>query len=117
MQKNMDVGGMMSDAQARMAAATQMMADQTAAANVAATGTPATATIVAVRQGGAMINFQPSMEIDLTVFPEGLPPYPVTVSQVVPMHLLAQAVPGANLKVKVDAENPGSVWIDWTQVS
>jgi hypothetical protein len=116
-QKNMDVGGMMADAQTRMAAATQMMADQTAAANIAATGTPASASITAVRQTGAMVNFQPAVELDLTVFPDGLPPYPVTVTQVVPMPQLARAVPGANLHVKVDAQNPGSVWIDWMQVS
>ena len=80
-----------------MAAANQMMADQTAAANAATTGVDATAVIVEVRQGGAMINFQPMIEIDLTVMPEGLPPYPVTVKQVASMVQLSQIQPGATV--------------------
>jgi predicted patatin/cPLA2 family phospholipase len=115
MQKNMDVGGMMSNAQEQMAAATQMMADQTAAANVALNGQEATATITAVRATGTLVNYQPAVELDLTVFMDGRPPYPATVTQVVPV--LAQAVAGANLHVKVDPQNPTAVWIDWTKVS
>ena len=114
--KNWDVGAQLEDAQARMADAQEMMAQQTAAANAATSGVDGTATIVAVRQGGAMVNFQPMIEVDLTVLPEGgLPPYPVTVKQVIPQVQLAQAQPGAAVHVKVDPNNPASVWIDWNR--
>jgi hypothetical protein len=109
--KDLDVGAQMEDAQARMADANEMMAQQTAAANVAATGMDATATVAAIRQGTGMVNYQPIMEIDLTVMPEGLPPYPVTVKQVVPQMQLAQLQPGANLNVKVDPNDPAAVWL------
>jgi hypothetical protein len=113
--KNHDMGAQLEDAQARMADAQELMAQQTAAANAAATGVDATATIVAVRQSGGMVNFQPMIEVDLTVLPEGLPPYPVTVKQVIPQVQLAQAQPGSGVHVKVDPNNPASVWIDWNR--
>ena len=114
--KNWDVGAQLEDAQARMADAQELMAQQTAAANAAATGIDATATIVAVRQGHGMVNFQPMIEVDLTVLPDGgLPPYPVTVKQVIPQVNLVQAQPGAGFHVKVDPNNPALVWIDWTR--
>ena len=115
-QKNWDVGAQLDDAQARMAAANEMMAQQTAAANIAATGVDAEATIVGVRDAGAQVNYQPMCEIDLTVMPDGLPPYPVTVKQVVPMAQLAALQPGKNVKVKVDPNNPATVFIDMTTV-
>jgi hypothetical protein len=114
--KNWDVGAQLEDAQTRMADAQEMMAQQTAAANAATTGVDATATIVAVRQGHAMVNFQPEIEVDLTVLPDGgLPPYPVTVKQIIPQVQLGQAQPGAAVHVKVDPNNPALVWIDWNR--
>ena len=114
--KNWDVGAQLADAQTRMQQAQELMAEQTAAANAATTGVDATATIVAVRQGRGMVNFQPMVQVDLTVLPDGgLPPYPVTVEQVIPQVHLAQAQPGAAVHVKVDPNNPASVWIDWTR--
>jgi len=115
-QKSWDVGEQLAQGQAKMAAATQMMAQQTAAANAAATGVEATATVVAVRQGAAMINTQPVVEVDLTVMPEGLPPYPATVSSPMPVTTIGQLAPGRNLRVKVDPHNPASVWIDPTSL-
>jgi hypothetical protein len=113
--KNWDMGAQLEDAQARMQDAQEMMAQQTAAANAAVSGADATATVIAVRQGNGMVNYQPIIELDLTVLPEGLPPYPVTVKQVIPQVQLAQAQPGASVHVKVDPNNPASVWIDWTR--
>jgi flagellar capping protein FliD len=117
LQENMDVGAQLTNAQKSMAQANQMMAEQTAAANAAVTGVDATAVIVEVRQGGAMINYQPMIEVDLTVMPEGLPPYPVTVKQVASMVQLPQVRVGAIVHVKVDPNNPSAVWIDWTRIS
>jgi hypothetical protein len=112
--KNWDVGAQLGDAQARMAQANEMMAQQTAAANIAATGVDASATIVAVQDTGAQVNMQPMCSIDLTVMPDGLPPYPVTVRQVVPMVQLPALQPGKTLNVKVDPNNPATVFIDMT---
>jgi hypothetical protein len=113
MSRTWDVGAQLADAQATMAAANQMMAQQTAAAGIAATGLEATATVVAVRQAAAMVNFQPMVEIDLTVVAPGGPPYAATVSQFVQQVHLARLQPGATLRVKVDPANPQSIWIDF----
>lgn len=97
----------------RMAEAQEMMAAQTQAANLAATGITATATINAVRQGSSMINFQPVVELDLVVLAPGRPPIPVTLSQVVPQVYLTKAQPGSQVAVKVDPTDANTVWIDW----
>jgi hypothetical protein len=112
-----DVGAQLADAQTRMADVNQMMADQTAAANSAVSGVDAKAVIVEVRQAAAMVNFQPMIELDLTVLPEGLPPYPVTIKQVSSMVHLAQVRAGATVYVKVDPNNPATVWVDWAKIS
>jgi hypothetical protein len=111
--KTFDPGQQMKDGMAQMAAANEMMAQQTQAANLAMTGIDAKASIISAAQTGAMVNFQPSMAIDLNVFPEGLPPYPVTVTAVVEQVFLGKCVPGKSVAVKVDPENPQTVWIDW----
>lgn len=111
--KDWDPGQQMKDGMAQMQAANEMMAQQTQAANLAMTGKDATASIVNAAQTGAMVNFQPTMQIELTVFPEGGVPYPVTVSQVVEQPYLSKAVPGSQVKVKVDANDHNVVWIDW----
>jgi sRNA-binding protein len=111
--KNWDVGAQLADAQEQMANANAAMAQQTAAANAATNGIDATATVTAVRQQGAMVNFQPMVELDLTVMPPGSPPYPQTVTQVVPQTQLAMLQPGASLKVKVDPNDSSAVWIDF----
>jgi hypothetical protein len=112
--KNWDVGAQLSDAQAQMAGMNAFMAQQTAAANAAVSGLDATATVAAVRQGGGMVNYEPVVELDLTVMAPGNPPYPVTVKQAVPPTQLATVQPGAALKVKVDPNEPSAVWIDFT---
>jgi hypothetical protein len=113
--KNWDVGAQLDDAQVQMQNAQETMAQQTAAANAALTGIDATATIVAVRQGSAMVNFQPMLELDLTVLPEEGLPYPVTVKQVTPQIHLGVAQPGMSVHVKIAPDDPSSVWIDWTR--
>jgi hypothetical protein len=115
--KTWDPGAQMKNASQRMAAATQMMAQQTEAANISATGTPAAATVVALREGFGEINFQPIVEVDLTILPSGLPPYPVTVKQAMPIQQMAMMRPGTNLSVKVDPNNPATVWIDPTSMT
>jgi hypothetical protein len=60
-----------------------------------------------------MINFQPTMAIEMTVFPAGGVPYPVTVTQVVETPYLSKAAGGQQVKVKIDPADPNTVWIDW----
>jgi hypothetical protein len=113
-QKNQPpVGKRMAAGMERMAQAQEMMAAQTQAANLAATGIPATATINAVRQGSQMINFQPVLDLDLIVMAPGRPPIPVSLSQVVPQVWLSKAQPGSQVAVKVDPADVNTVWIDW----
>lgn len=113
MQKNMDVGQMMGDAQQQMAQANEMMAQQTQAANLAVSGKDGEASITAVAQTGAMVNFQPTMAIELTVFPDGGTPYPAKVTQIVEQPYLAKAAPGQQVKVKIDQSDLNTIWIDW----
>src|ERR1700689_4698392 len=73
----------------RMANAQQMMANQTAAANAAAsaaqgladgTAVRCTAIINSMKQVG-MINFDLMIQFDLTLMQDGLPPRPATTQQ------------------------------------
>lgn len=111
--KDWDPGAQMKDGMQRMQEANEMMAQQTQAANMALTGTPAKASIISVVQTGAMVNFQPTMQIELNVFPDGQPPYPATVTQVVEQPFLGKAMAGQQVAVKIDPEHRETVWIDW----
>ncbi|HEU4702222.1 MAG TPA: hypothetical protein VFS37_07030 [Conexibacter sp.] len=111
--KNWDPGQQMQDGMARMQEAQQFMAQQTQAANIAATGVDASAMITGVAQTGAMVNFQPTLQIDMTVMQDGKPPYPASVTQVVEQIFLTKAVAGASVPVKVDPADPNSIWINW----
>jgi hypothetical protein len=76
-------------------------------------GVDATATITSARQTGAMMNFNPVVELQLLIMmPNGVP-MPVTRQETVMQIHLARCQPGANLKVKVEPANPNSLWIDW----
>jgi hypothetical protein len=114
------VADRMAAAQARMAAANQMMAAQTQAANAAmaaAAGTAGTAatrrtvTITGMRQIG-MMNFDLLVEFDLTVLPDGLPPYPATTQQCVGQMQIGRLQPGLTLQASVDPSNPAAIWLD-----
>jgi hypothetical protein len=117
------VADRMAAAQARMAAANQMMAAQTQAANAAvaaAAGTagPAarrTVTITGMRQIG-MMNFDLLVEFDLTVLPDGLPPYPATTQQYVSQMQIGKLQPGLTLQASVDPSNPAVIWLDLESV-
>ena len=113
LREEFDPGQQMKDAMSKMGAAQEMLAAQTQAANIAATGTPATASIVAAQSTGGMVNYQPTMKIDLTVFPAGGVPYPVSVTQVVEQVFISKAAPGNQVQVKIDQGDPQVVWIDW----
>jgi hypothetical protein len=105
--------GGMAGATDKLRAANEMLAQQTAAANLAVSGADATAMITSVAQTGAMVNYQPMLNIDMTVMAPGLPPYPASVSQVVEQIYLAKAAAGNTVNVKVDPNAPSTVYIDW----
>jgi hypothetical protein len=118
------VADRMAAAQARMAAANQMMAAQTQAANAAvaaaagtagAAATRRTVTITGMRQIG-MMNFDLLVEFDLTVLPDGLPPYPATTQQCVSQMQIGKLQPGLTLQASVDPSNPAAIWLDLESV-
>jgi len=107
----------MADASARMAEANQMMAAMAQGAGQATSGltsgVAATATITAARQTGAMINFNPVVELELLVMmPSGVP-MPVARREVVQQIHLGRCQPGLRLNVKVDPNDLNGLWIDW----
>ena len=117
------VADRMAAAQARMAAANQMMAAQTQAANAAVAAAAGTAgaaarrtvTITGMRQIG-MMNFDLLVEFDLTVLPDGLPPYPATTQQCVSQMQIGKLQPGLTLQASVDPANPAAIWLDLESV-
>ena len=117
------VADRMAAAQARIAAVNQMMAAQTQAANAAvaaAAGTAGTAarrtvTITGMRQIG-MMNFDLLVEFELTVLPDGLPPYPATTQQCVSQMQIGKLQPGLTLRASVDPSNPAAIWLDLESV-
>jgi hypothetical protein len=104
----------MQQGQAAMAQTNEMLAHMAAQANSTAGthGSPATATIVAVRETGRYINMQPLLAVELLVPTAGGFPVPVTINEVVSHVHLARLQPGASLAVKVGS-TPEDVVIDW----
>ena len=107
--KTFDPGAQMREGKQRMAAAQEMMAQQTAAMQLATTGEDATAQVVAARDTGTQINLQPILEIDLLVMRDGQPPYPATVRQMVAQAQLGLIAAGSTVSVRVDPTNPATV--------
>jgi hypothetical protein len=118
---NMDVQAQMEQASASMAQAQQLMAQQTAAAQMAAGQAAApgdalagSATITALRDTGMLVNYQPVVELDLLVVPDGQPPFPVTQSATITVENRMVCHPGREVKVAIDRADRTNVWIDWT---
>lgn len=112
----MDVGAQLDQATASMAQAQQFMASQTAAAEAAAQpagGLSGTATITAVRPTGMLLNYQPVVELDLLVTPEGRAPYPATVTDHITVTNRMVCVAGRSVPVTVDPGDANVVWVDW----
>ena len=110
------VADRMAAAQARMASVNQMMAAQTQAANAAAgladgSAVRRTVTITGMRQIG-MLTFDLLVEFDLTVLPDGMPPYPATTQQRVSQMQVGRLQPGQTLQASVDPSNPAAIWLD-----
>ena len=110
--KDWDPGAQAQDGVERMKAANEMMAAQAETMRLATEGVDATATIAAVQQGTAMVNYQPTVHIEMTVSRDGMPPYPATATQVIPQIQLSMLEPGRSVMVKVAEDDPQKVWVD-----
>jgi hypothetical protein len=113
-------GERMAYMQERMANVSQMMAAQSQAANAAAAAAAAGAggsaarcrvVIIGMRQVGS-VNFDLLVEFDLTVTPEGRPPYPATTQQLVSQFRASRLQTGRTLQAAVDPSNPAGIWLD-----
>jgi hypothetical protein len=105
-------------AEERMASLGEMLSARTRAAYTAAAAYAGSdrpeahrrATIVGMRQL-AMVNFDLLMEFELTVLPEGMPPYPASTQQLVSPWQARQLRPGLTLDACAVASNPAAVWL------
>jgi len=52
------------------------------------------------------------VEFDLTVAPEGRPPYPATIQQLVSQFQVGRLSTGRTLQATVDPSNPMAIWLD-----
>src|SRR6202034_3114479 len=118
-------GDRMAAMQDRLADLNQMMATSTQAAAHAASAAAAGASgfaerspvvIVGMRQVGS-VNFDLLVEFDLTVTPEGRPPYPATIQQLVSQFQVGQLSTGRTLEATVDPSNPAAIWLDFGSLS
>jgi hypothetical protein len=118
------VGDRLAAMQDRMANLNQMMATQTQAAANAAGAAAAGASgyaercpvmICGMRQVGT-VNFDLLVEFDLTVTPEGRPPYPATIQQLVSQFQVGQLASGRTLQATVDPSNPMAIWLDFSSL-
>ena len=107
--------------QGQMARLGEMLSAPTRAAYAAATvhaeadgsgwpGARLKATIAGIRQI-ALVNFDLLMEFELTVLPDGMPPYPATAQQLVSPWQARQLRPGLTLDGSVDPSDPAAVWL------
>ena len=121
MQRNQPpAGARMAAMQERLADINQMMANTTQAASNAAAAAAAGASgfaercpvmIVGMRQVGT-VNFDLLVEFDLTVTPEGRPPYPATIQQLVSQFQVGALSSGRTLEATIDPTNPMAIWLD-----
>jgi hypothetical protein len=103
--------------QERMASLHEMMSTQTRAAYAAAeaavglaerSGLRRTVTIAGMRQI-AMVNFDLLMEFELTVLPDGIPPYPAMTRQLVSPRQARRLAPGLVVNASVDPSDPAVI--------
>jgi hypothetical protein len=108
--KTWDPGAQARDTLAQMKAMNESMAQATQAMT---DGVPGTAQVVTVSPATGMVNFNPTMRVELLVSQQGGPPRPVTKDLVVPVVYVSRVYPGANLAVMVSASDPEAVAIMW----
>lgn len=111
--KDWDPSAQVQQASAALRATNEAMTRQAAAAHLAVSGEPAMAQLTEARDTGTLVNLQPVIELGLLIFPEGRPPYPVTLRHIVPVAQVGRLIPGTMLPASIDPADPDVVWIDW----
>jgi hypothetical protein len=109
------VGERLASMQARMASINHAMEAQTRAASLAASGAAARCPVMitGMRQVGS-VNFDLLVQFEVTVTPEGAPPYPATTQQLVSQLQVGQVQPGRTLLAAIDPSDPTTIWLDFT---
>ena len=109
----------MAAAQDRMNQTMQAMAQQTEAANMAATlgqtGTPVSVTIVSATPT-AQINFNVMLALEAMVYPDGQPPYPAQIPLTVSQMQAPFVQPGKTFAGRVAPDDRQKIWIDPTSI-
>ena len=121
MRGGMTLSSGLADAAEKMTAINQTMSEQVArgerTAHLRRDGTEGTARILAVRDTGALVNFDPIVDIDMEVTTGGGAPYQISRREVVSKVALGRIAPGAEIPVMVDPFKPTEVLIDWQRSS
>jgi hypothetical protein len=81
-----------------------------------ARGVDATATITGVRDTGALVNFNPVLDIDVLVIVPDQPPYPVTFRECIGKVVVGRLAPGAAFACKVDPTTRTNIYVDWDRL-
>jgi hypothetical protein len=110
--KDWDPGAQARDAMAQMKAMNESMQQATQAMT---DGVPGTAQVVSVSAATGMVNYNPTMQVELLVSQQGGPPRPVSKEMIVPMAYTSRLQPGATLAVMVSASDPNAVAVMWDQ--
>jgi hypothetical protein len=106
----------MAAAQSQIAGITAQMTQQAHATQaVTADGMAGTARVISAVQTGALVNFNPTVQLELLVTVPDHPPYPVTLQTVVPQLHLARIQPGAAVAVNVARADRQQVLVDWNR--
>ncbi len=110
-----DTPNMISQATAAVDDAMALQDNMQAEQALLQTGTQAAGTIKSFQDTGALVNFNPQVNIELEVEADGQAPYTVQTSTAVPQTMLAQLQPGNRLALRVDPSNPQNIAIDWAR--
>ena len=113
LRKGYDPAQQMQQATQNMAATTEWMRMQNEAAQLQTSGTQASFQLMAVRNTGMEMNFQPIVEVDLMVTVGSTPPYPATTRAIADPATTARLVPGTTFDGKADPTQPNMVWVNW----
>lgn len=76
-------------------------------------GLPGRATILGVEQTGVYINQQPRVKLRLRIEADGVQPFEVSETMIVPIVALGRLTDGRPLSVLVDRDDPGRFTVDW----
>ncbi|MFD3524801.1 hypothetical protein [Streptomyces sp. NPDC058653] len=89
----------------------RMFGSVTALRQVAATGVPTTAVIVAVRSTSSAIGAEPIVRLDLVIHGQ-----PVTRHVRVPFNHAAEVRPGRTLPVRIDPADTRAMFVEWERL-